>query len=188
MKLKRYEVNQKKTITFMRNYDPYGGLSNTSAYPMIVNGIKIKNVEALYQSMKFPKNSKIQKKIIEANSGYAAKLIAYRYSRKIRTDWDDIRIRIMYWCLKVKLAQNMEVFGNLLRCTGSKKIVEHSYRDDFWGAKLIDSEYIGNNQVGKLLMRLRKRYIENERNFYIIKPPKINKLLLYREPVEKVKR
>ena len=64
----------------------------------------------------------------------------------------------MRWSLQVKLAQNWDKFSEALLETGDMPIVEHSRRDDFWGAKPIDSEtLIGTNALGRLLMELRER-------------------------------
>lgn len=66
----------------------------------------------------------------------------------------------MRWCLLLKLAQNWQEFGTLLRSTGALPLVEESARDDFWGAKPVESDsniLIGRNVLGRLLMDLREK-------------------------------
>jgi hypothetical protein len=58
-----------------------------------------------------------------------------RYRASTRSDWDNVRVNIMRWCLRVNLAQNWSTFGALLRKTGDRPIVEQSRKDEFWGAK-----------------------------------------------------
>ena len=182
----KYKADQDKLIRFMKTDEPYGGLSNMCNMPIVINGITIKNSEALYQACRFPLNKKIQKRIIEASNGYSSKLISRKYTKRTRDDWYDVNVRIMYWCLRVKLIQNINVFGQLLIDTGTKDIVEHSYKDAFWGAKLKDGYYVGNNILGKLLMRLRERLLENKNSFYKIKPLDIPDFKLYDKKIKRM--
>jgi type I restriction enzyme S subunit len=86
-----------------------------------------------------------------------AKMKSKPYRRNSRPDWDQVRVKIMRWCLRVKLAQNWGSFSELLLATGERPIVEESRRDDFWGAKPKGEEtLIGMNCLGRLLMELRE--------------------------------
>ena len=86
----------------------------------------------------------------------AAKMVGKPHREETRADWDLVRIRIMRWCLRVKLAQHWSTFGELLLSTEDRPIVEESERDDFWGAKpLPDGTLIGVNVLGRLLSGLR---------------------------------
>ena len=64
-----------------------------------------------------------------------AKMVSKPHRKDSRSDWDEVRVQIMRWCLRVKLAQHWETFGELLLSTGERPIVEESSRDPFWGAK-----------------------------------------------------
>ena len=94
----------------------------------------------------------------------------------------------MRWCLRIKLAQNREKFGELLLSTGDQMIVEESKRDDFWGAKpQADGTLIGKNVLGQLLREvreeLRKPMPESLKRG---EPIRIPDFLLYGKPIEAV--
>ena len=117
-----------------------------------------------------------------------AKMKGKPYRHISRPDWDAVRVKIMRWCLQVKLAQNWDKFGELLLETEDMPIVEHSRRDDFWGAKPIDSEtLIGTNALGRLLMELRERLkYEPPEALQYVEPLAIPEFLLYDLPIEAI--
>ncbi len=97
-----------------------------------------------------------------------AKMKSKPYRKDSRPDWDKVRIDIMWWCLRVKLAQNWDAFSSLLLSTEDMPIVEESYKDAFWGAKPLDSDIlVGTNVLGRLLTRLREllRYEQDKLRF-----------------------
>lgn len=162
--------------TFCKTKENFGELSNMAAgFPLLVNNVSIRTVEALYQAMRFPKFPYIQKLIIDQKSPMSAKQVAYKFieNGNVREDWDKVRVDIMDWCLKLKLKQNPH-FAQILLSTGNKPIVEYSPKDEFWGAKRVDmyhslgdffkTQYRGANVLGKLLTRLRDNFgaLENE--------------------------
>ena len=183
MKYKKDEV-----ISFMRNRDEFGGLSNMhGAYPITVNGVKFRTSEALYQAMKHPHNPKLQQKIIDEASPITAKQIAR--SSECRKDWDNIRIPVMHWCLEAKLVCNIETFGELLKKTGKKDIVEISYRDKFWGATPEGDYLVGFNFLGKTLKIVRNRYLISESySYYKLSPLKMPNFYLLDQPIRTIRR
>jgi ADP-ribose binding protein with NADAR domain len=83
-------------------------------------------------------------------------MVGKPYRHDSRPDWDQVRVPIMRWCLRVKLAQNWVAFSELLLATGRRPIVEESHRHNFWGAKPVDDDQlVGRNALGRLLMELR---------------------------------
>ena len=106
--------NASKCIVLHKVKEPFGDLLNmSSAFPMIVNGIKIRSSEALYQSLRFPFLPNVQKKIIDTASPLMAKRIISPLKGQSRIDFDELRIDFMRWCLRVKLACNYEGVGEL---------------------------------------------------------------------------
>src|SRR5262245_14835034 len=147
-------------VVFRKTKDAFGGLSNmASGYPLRVNSHKILTSEALYQACRFPDYPDIQREIIEQASPMATKMVTKKEGRRehcTRPDWEAVNLDVMYWCLRVKLAQNLIPFHYLLQSTEDEPIVEHSHRDRFWGAVLEkDGVLRGENHLGRLLMQLR---------------------------------
>lgn len=146
------------SIVFLKTDQPFGGLSNMAGgFPLRVNGINIRTSEALYQACRFPHLPDVQDLIIEQKSPMTAKMKSKPHRKDSRSDWDNVRIKVMRWCLRVKLAQNWGTFSKLLLETGDYPIVEESRRDSFWGAKPVGDEQLGGmNVLGRLLMELRE--------------------------------
>ena len=171
---------------FRKTAERHGGLSNmSSGYPLRVNGTRILTTEALYQACKFPDNPDLQKCIIAERSPMSAKMIQKPFGNQIRPDWDDVRIAVMDWCLRLKLAQNPVSFGNTLRATGDLLIVEDSRKDAFWGAipSADDATLTGRNVLGALLTALRHHWIQNNCKVAMPKTPELPNFKLFGQPV-----
>ena len=124
------------SIVFRKTNERFGGLSNMApGFPLRVNGTQIRTSEALYQACRFPHMPDVQRRIIDESSPMTAKMRTKPFRSQSRPDWNSVRVKIMRWCLRVKLAQNWQRFGELLLATGERPIVEQSRKDDFWGAK-----------------------------------------------------
>jgi len=179
----------KQSCVFSKTKDLFGGLSNMSGgFPLLVNNIEFLTSEALYQTIRFTNHPNIQLEIIRQKSPITAKMISRKHIEFTRNDWEDIKINVMRWCLKVKLFQNFNKFGNLLESTLNKPIVEYSYKDTFWGAKKINDDYLyGVNALGRLLMELREFYVENkDKQLIYIEPLKIKDFKLLDNKIPKI--
>jgi ribA/ribD-fused uncharacterized protein len=192
----KYQLDPKEIRTyskdgaciFKKNNEQFGGLSNMSTgFPITVNGIKIKTTEALYQACRFPHLTELQKKIIEEKSPMTVKMISNANKKKSREDWESVRLKVMKWCIQVKLAQNFILFGAVLHETGLNSIVENSSKDNFWGA--IPNEegtiFTGKNALGRLLMDLRQSFYSSDSfSLLVVCPPPIENFLLYNEQIQ----
>lgn len=183
--MKKYSIREYKkeeSCIFSSTKNDYGGLSNMCAgFNINVNHKDILTAEALYQALRFPDFPEIQNQILNEKSPMTAKMISKKFINDTRNDWDDVKVDIMRWCLKVKLAQNFLKFGFLLESTNGKHIVEYSTKDDFWGAKPDKNSktLVGVNALGRLLMELRADYnSENRFSMLIVKPLTIEKFKL----------
>lgn len=168
-------------VVFYRTREAFGGLSNmATGYPLRVVGILALTSEALYQACRFPHLPAVQKEILRQTSPMTAKMKSKPHRKDSRTDWDEVRVAIMKWCLKIKLAQHWARFGDLLLSTGSNPIVEQSRNDRFWGAvPELDNEILrGSNVLGRLLMDLRERMKKDADEFLEIRPVPIPDFLL----------
>ena len=173
--------SRKEAVVFRKTREEFGGLSNmATGFPLEVNGLRIPTSEALYQACRFPHMPKIQRIIIGQISPMTAKMKSKPHRRESRADWDRVKVKIMRWCLHVKLVQNWTKFGQLLLRTGNRPIVEESRRDDFWGAKIVDGQTLmGINALGRLLMELREKLKHSNReSLSIVEPLAIPDFLL----------
>jgi hypothetical protein len=114
-----------------------------------------------------------------------AKMRSKPFRRHSREDWDDVRIPIMRWCLRVKLARNWDKFADLLEGTGECPIVEESRKDAFWGAKPAENEMLeGCNVLGRLLMELRHALKWTPMKLCEVRPPNVSDFILLGEPID----
>lgn len=177
-----------ESVVFLKTDEPFGGLSNMAGgYPIRVNGIRILTSEALYQACRFPHLPDVQRMIISENSPMTAKMRSKPYRKDSRRDWDHVRVRIMRWCLRMKLANNWSAFSELLLRTGDRPIVEESRKDDFWGAKAVGdgSTLVGMNVLGRLLMELREQVKEHGRDAFLrVELPDVPDFQLLGRPIE----
>lgn len=177
------------SIVFRKTNEPFGGLSNMApGYPILLGGVQIRTSEALYQACRFPHMPDVQRLIFAQYSPMTAKMRTKPFRHESRTDWNSVRVNIMRWCLRVKLAQNWQKFSELLLMTGDQPIVELSHKDDFWGAKITEQDaLVGMNVLGRLLMELREELKqEPHAGLSIIKPLPISDFLLLNQPIEPV--
>lgn len=180
-----------EAVVVYKTKEAFGGLSNMAAgYPLQINGVRILTTEALYQACRFPHMPDVQREIIGQHSPMTAKMKSKPHRKNSRPDWDEIRHKVMRWCLRVKLAQNYEEFGRLLLATRNQPIVEQSRKDDYWGAKVVDDAadtLVGQNVLGRLLMELREKLKDDTEGALKTVPPLgISDFMLLGKPIETV--
>lgn len=154
-------------------------------FPLEIGGIPIRTSEALYQACRFPHLPDLQELILNERSPMTAKMRSKPFRNDSRPDWDAVRVPIMKWCLKVKLAQHWRAFGDLLLETGDRPIVEDSRKDDYWGAKkAADTDTLtGQNVLGRLLMELRERLQKAPETLEVVEPVPVSNFLLLCHPI-----
>jgi len=186
-KSKKFRIYKRsESIVFRKTKEAFGGLSNMApGFPIKIGEIEIGTSEALYQACRFPHSEDIQRMIIEQKSPMTAKMKSKPFRIETRKDWDLVRIDVMRWCLRVKLACNLESFKKLLLSTDEKPIVEDSRRDNFWGAVPNGDEILeGENILGRLLMELRQRIHDNGiEELKRVDPLLINNFKLYNSDI-----
>ena len=76
-------------------------------------------------------------------------------SLKLRSDWDNVKLGVMEWCLREKFKE--QTLQEMLLQTGDEELVESNYwHDVVWG--VCTCQKCGNkgeNNLGKLLMKIR---------------------------------
>ena len=181
-------------VVFWRVGEEFGGLSNmANDYPLLIAGVSVKSTEALYQACRYPHQPDWQREILDAPHAMRAKMAAKKHGRRehSREDWDEVRIAIMRWCLRLKLESHFGRMFNLLRRTGDRPIVERSRRDAFWGAVAdANGDLVGRNQLGRLLMELRDEVVawmaepDDDAEWPATRPPAIANARLLGRPMD----
>ena len=123
--------------------------------------------EHLFQALK-TKNKKEREIIRKAKSPGEAKRLGQQVS--LRSDWKLVRVKKMYKVLKLKFSQNSELAKKLIETKDAFLIEGNNWHDNFWGicncircqekqTELANPNiiYEEGNQLGQLLMRLRKK-------------------------------
>lgn len=184
--IRTYKIDE--VVTFSSTKGAFGGLSNMAAgFSINVNGVIIRSTEALYQACRFPLFPEIQAEIIEQSSPMTAKMIARKHIEKTRQDWEEVKFKIMEWCIMVKLVQNWTTFSNVLLETGNKSIVEYSQKDKVWAATKAEAGMLeGINALGRILMKVRNEFVQQGYCPDCIEPPDVSGMLLFNHPIDVV--
>lgn len=151
-------------VAIRRVRDPFGYLGNMSPHPVSYHGAggEFATAEALFQALRFPRDSQTREEIRMARSPMAAKMHAKQNISLMHVvprsaqDFENMR-----FVLSLKVVRHAEVKNGLLS-TGDRHIVEDcSARQTesglYWGAALRDREWFGLNRLGVLWMEMRAR-------------------------------
>lgn len=132
--------------------EEYRWLSNM--YPVVINvkGHDYPSVEHAYQAQKCSELDWIDECTNEHNSAKKIKVLSRDV--ELREDWEDVKLLVMEHCLREKFKQ--EPFKQALKLTGNQNIQEGNYwNDDFWGVDLKANPNVGENHLGRLIMKIR---------------------------------
>ena len=154
--LARYEPG--RSCVIFRTTERFGELSNFAPFPVEYGGLRFATSEGLYQALKFPHRQEIQAAIAAAKGAREAKAIARAHASDVRPDWNEVRVRAMWFTLLVKFCRHRDILSRVLDATGELPIVELSYKDGFWGARPENGVLAGVNMLGRLWMALRELY------------------------------
>jgi hypothetical protein len=139
-------------IRFYSVSDEYGELSNFAPYPIKLRKKTWPTVEHFFQAQKFAE-AKDQEEIRKANTPMIAARLGRDRKRKLRRDWESVKIGVMREAVEAKFRQHDELRA-LLLATGDAKLVEHTENDDFWGD---GGDGKGRNELGRILMAVREQ-------------------------------
>jgi ribA/ribD-fused uncharacterized protein len=151
-------------IEFTKVDLPYGWLGNMYASPIEYNGKKWLTSEALFQALRF-EDEEIREMIRLEKSPMGAKMKAKgNKDRMVIEPMSERDIENMKMVVRLKFDQN-EVLKSKLKISGEHLIIENignrkGERHLFWGMKKVNGEWVGNNKMGKILMDLRREFIE----------------------------
>jgi len=128
----------------------YFALHNFSAHSIKYNGVIYTTVEHAFHSVKFD-DENIKEEIRKARSPFEAYELGKKYKSFRKTNWDEIKVSVLYEIITEKVKQHEEV-KKVLLSTNKEEIVEDNPNDDFWGN---GKDGNGQNQTGKILMKIR---------------------------------
>lgn len=181
--IRRYRRTE--SVVFCKTREAFGEFSNMAAgFPLVVNGQRYRTAEALYQAARFPYRPDIQRLILAQASPMEAKRLSRVYLPETRPDWERVKVKVMRWVLRMKLAQHYESFGRVIRASGDRPIVELSNKDSFWGARPEGEWLVGVNALGRLLMELREFFQKSPAEMQAVRPPEIKDFLFLGIEVE----
>ena len=126
-------------------------LSNFSSFKVLLSNIMFDTSEQAYHWFKFPDYPDVQQEILNARSAHDAFHIAQVNKQYRRSDWDDVKVKIMKQILLAKIQQHHYVYKKLQE-TNNRMLVEDSWRDDYWGH---GPNKDGKNMLGVLWMEIR---------------------------------
>jgi ribA/ribD-fused uncharacterized protein len=159
MTYKQYECHKLDTQTQVFFYEQdFYVLSNFSSFQVMHEGVMHHTSEHAYHYAKFPEVDsqksevmKLKSNIMYAKSAHEAFKLGQNKELR-RKDWDDVKEGIMMEILWAKAHQHEYVMQKLLD-TGSRELIEDSWRDDFWGW---GADQKGRNMLGKMWMTVRE--------------------------------
>lgn len=144
-------VNDENSIKGFADDDRW--LSNFWPCLIVFEDREYKNSEAAYQAAK---TIDLERRIPFETMGAGTSKKAGQLL-PLRTDWNAVKLDIMYDIIKDKFCRNPDLTVKLLE-TGEKHLEESNWWNDiFWGT----CKGVGENHLGKILMRVRKELKEN---------------------------
>lgn len=128
----------------------YRFLSNFWPCDILFDGLSYPSTENAFQAAK-TNNLLDRARFTEYTSG-TAKREGKRL--KLRSDWDEVRLQVMYEINRYKYTIHSDLRAKLL-ATGDAYLMEgNTWHDTYWGVDLESGK--GQNHLGKILMRIRE--------------------------------
>ena len=141
-------------INFYSVGDEFGEFSNFAHFPIRLKGRTWPTTEHYFQAQKFAGTDDAHAEAIrKAGSPMIAARMGRDRKKKLRRDWESVKVSVMREALLAKFEQHPQL-RELLLSTADAKLVEHTERDDYWGDGGNGS---GRNMLGQLLMEVRRR-------------------------------
>lgn len=134
-------------------------LSNFSAFRVTFDGQTFDTSEAAYHYQRFT-DPEDRRAVMYAYSAHDAFRYAQENKHRQRPDWDEVKESVMLNILRAKAAQHEYVRRKLLD-TGTRRLVENSWRDSYWGW---GPERTGLNKLGLLWMAVRDELRDQQPN------------------------
>lgn len=126
----------------------YFFLSNFFEVPVEYEGLVYRNTEAAFQAQKT--NSKAERQQFTTLDASNSK----RFGRSVtlRSDWEDVKDKIMYEVCLAKFTQNPHLAQQLIDTKGEYLVEGNNWNDCYWGK----CNGKGLNKLGEILMSIRE--------------------------------
>lgn len=125
----------------------YGFLSNFYESPLVYNGVSYRNAEAAFQAQKDLSRSEEFIGLTASQAKSLGRHVA------LRTDWESVKVYVMYTVVLAKFSQNKDLATRLLNTGCQTILIEgNTWGDKFWGQ--VDG--VGTNILGQILMLVRR--------------------------------
>jgi hypothetical protein len=149
-------------VFFWRTASPF---SNWHPAKFEIDGVKFHNTEQhmMWSKAVLMNDMETANKILATSDPRTIKALG-REVKNFKSDlWDKVKFEVVFNGCKAKFTQNEKLKKALLD-TGDKKICEASPYDKIWGLaldeesakKIPESEWPGQNLLGKILMKVRE--------------------------------
>ena len=151
--------NRDEACGFRFTNAPWGEFSNFAplATAIAAGPWTFPTSEHLYQAAKFGADPAVQRRIAAAPTPREAAAIGRGTAAGLDPRWNDQRVNVMRWVLRMKREANAAWIDAALAASGERAIVEVSTRDPWWGAQPDGNRYRGANVLGRLWMELRQQ-------------------------------
>ncbi|MBO9428802.1 NADAR family protein [Sulfitobacter sp. R18_1] len=154
-------MNQAQEIRGLQG--PYRFLSNFHSARVTMYGVEFPTNEHAYQAAKMPQRDllRTQEEWLKDLKAFAQIETAKKAKRagrtlRMRDDWDEVKYGIMLELTRRKYVRHPLLAGKLLN-TGTAYIWElNDWDDTYWGVIEEGGKLIGENNLGKILMQVRK--------------------------------
>lgn len=144
-------------IKFHNKGEPYFEFTNLYDVPITIGTVTYKSSEHYFQSQKYTHIPAVQQLILDQPTPEKARESGEFHNGNILPDWEGRKVNVMYEALKAKFQQHPDL-REMLKLTGSSRLILHTATDKFWGD---GGDGNGDNQLGRLLMKLRDEIQES---------------------------
>ncbi|MGM9802731.1 MAG: NADAR domain-containing protein [Muribaculaceae bacterium] len=134
----------------------YDFLSNSYPCRFVWQGLSYANAEAAFQSSKYA--SEEERKTLSNSSAEKAANMGSKL--KPHPGWEENQLNIMQSIVEAKFEQNPDLMNKLIETGNATLVNGNSKQETFWGIDLYSWQ--GENNLGKILMTLRKKHTTNE--------------------------
>jgi len=143
-------METRAVIRFYGVNDEHGAFSNFARYPIRLGGKLWPTSEHYFQAQKF-EDARDREEVRKASTPMLAAQLGRDRKRKLRRDWETVKVGIMRQAVEAKFRQHDEL-RDMLLATGDAKLVETTDNDAFWGD---GGDGSGRNELGRILMAVR---------------------------------